>query len=108
MSALLQIKPGDSVFVIEWRGLECLLHNALIVRASMSESLRGPFGDMAIEAVYVRSEGGIEEMVRLPEVLHWSHEDYMTRKVMTAYDNILWPNQGQLEKMSGVRLERIA
>ena len=97
------IAPGDAVLVIEHRGEQQIVYNALVAGITMRESLRGPKGEMAIEATFVAAGDDEVRMqgmqtrrpvVTVPNVVHISHSDWIDGRAELGYEELPGPPQG--------------
>jgi hypothetical protein len=97
------ISPGDAVLVIEHRGEQDIVYNALVAGISMEERLAGTHGEPAIEASFVADHArerigplpGVDYGVRpwhptlsVPGVVHISHRDWIERRAGLAYEEL--------------------
>jgi hypothetical protein len=95
------IRPGDAVLVIERRGEQQLVYNALVAGFSMDEKLAGTRGEPAIEACFVATHaearnvrsGGLATLT-VPKVVHISHRDFIEGRAGLGYEELPGPVQG--------------
>lgn len=76
------IKPGDAVLVIEHRGEQQLVYNALVLSFSMDESRKGARGEPAIQAVFVEPHAACRGALRALDAVHLSHRDFVERRAL--------------------------
>jgi hypothetical protein len=97
------IRPGDAVLVIERRGEQQLVYNALAAGFSMDETLAGTHGEPAIIAVFVgthadgRSRYTLEKglpTLTVPRVVHISHRDFIEGRAGLGYEELPGPISG--------------
>jgi hypothetical protein len=97
------IAPGDAVLVIEHRGEQQIVYNALVAGISMRGELVGPKGEPAIEATFVTERGGLDFMrdmdpwhptLSVPQVVHISHRDWIERRASLGYEELPGPTPG--------------
>jgi hypothetical protein len=89
------IKPGDAVLVIEHRGEQQLVYNALVAGFSTDEKLAGRHGEPAIEACFVATyaearytrSGGLPTLT-VPGVVHISHRDFIEDRAGLGYEEL--------------------
>jgi hypothetical protein len=90
------IKPGDAVLVVEHRGEQQIVYNALVAGICMDDKLAGTQGEPAIEAAFVvpqmrgTRKGTTLSHVTLnaPEVVHISHRDWTERRASLGYEEL--------------------
>ena len=86
------ILPGDAVLVIEHRGEQQIVYNALVAGISMRQELLGMKGEPAIEAVFVARQGHTDLMeighaiTSFDSVVHISHRDWIEGRAGLAYE----------------------
>ena len=99
----LGIKPGDAVLVVEHRGEQKIVYNAIVAGISMRGELRGPKGEPAIEAAFVADQArervgpvsGIDYTTKpwhptlaISGVVHISHRDWIERRAILGYEDL--------------------
>ena len=97
------ISPGDAVLVVEHRGEQQIVYNALVAGISMRQELAGSLGEPAIEAVFVADQArervgpinGIDYRTRpwhptlkVSGVVHISHRDWIERRTSLGYEEL--------------------
>jgi hypothetical protein len=87
------IKPGDAVLVIERRGEQQLVYNALVAGLSMDDRLAGVHGEPAIRACFValRAKAGYVPdwpLATMPDVVHISHVDFIEGRAGLGYEEL--------------------
>ncbi len=84
------IRPGDAVLVMEHRGEQQLVYNALVVGFSMDESLAGTHGEPALRLCFVvphLQPRYVYDGVRaVPNVVHISHRDFVEGRARLGYE----------------------
>ena len=88
------IEPGGSVLLVERRGEQQLVHNALVVRISMDDRLAGARGEPSITAVFVLPEATLERAVQMPDAVHMTHRDWIEGRCAFAYEELPSPQPG--------------
>lgn len=97
------ITPGDAVLVIEHRGEQQIVYNALVGGISMEERLTGTRGEPAIEAEFVADQArervgpfpGVDPTIKpwhptlsVAGVVHISHVDWIERRASLGYEEL--------------------
>jgi hypothetical protein len=95
MSGPIGIKPGDAVLLVERRREQQIVYNALVVGISMNETLAGTHGEPSIEVAFFAGMRALSDPVlRLPEVVHISHKDWMEGRREMGYEELPSPPSG--------------
>ena len=103
------ITPGESVLLVEHRGEQQIVYNALVAGISMDEKLAGAHGEPAIEVSFV-ADSARERVGPLPDVdpaikpwhptlvvagvVHISHRDWLERRSSLGYEELPGPPPG--------------
>jgi hypothetical protein len=89
------IAPGDAVLVVEHRGEQQIVYNALVAAISMQEKLAGTHGEPAITVAFVLTRhaysealGGGYPVMTPHEVVHISHRDWIERRASLGYEEL--------------------
>lgn len=89
------ISPGDWVLLLERRGEQEIVYNAMVASVSMDESLAGTKGEGSIRVVFVpvaeRPDAGV---LIVPDVVHISHRDWLEGRAGLAYEELPHPPSG--------------
>jgi hypothetical protein len=92
------IAPGDAVMVVEHRGEQQIVYNALVAGISMDEKLAGTHGEPAIEASFVLTRhqysealGGGHPVMTERGVVHISHRDWIEGRAGLGYEELPEP-----------------
>lgn len=98
MNNTMGIGPGDAILVVEHRGAQDIVHNALVASISMREELKGRLGEPAIEAVFINvqraSRDGTAGLELFAGVCHISHLDWLERRASLGYEELPGPTPG--------------
>jgi hypothetical protein len=96
------IHPGDAVLVVEHRGEQQIVYNALCAGISMRGELVGPRGEPAIAATFVADR---EEQVNwtmemwhptlsVRNIVHITHRDWIECRASLGYEELPAPVPG--------------
>jgi hypothetical protein len=95
------IRPGDAVLVIERRGEQQLVYNAVVASFSMDRRQAGAHGEPSIKALFVGiyadaryTDDGSLPTLTVPGVVHISHRDFVEGRVGIGYEELPGPIQG--------------
>jgi hypothetical protein len=93
------IRPGDAVLVIERRGEQQLVYNALVAGFTMDEKLAGTHGEPAIAACFVSVQAGAHfdhcgALLEVSDLVHISHLDFVEGRAGLGYEELPGPVSG--------------
>lgn len=88
------MKPGDAVLVLERRGEQQLVYNALVASSSMREP--GARGEQSIDAVIVipNPQPDWPRFMCVERIVHISHRDWLEGRAGLAYEELPHPPHG--------------